>query len=201
MPPFPTTINGKIEYAVSLKEQGNQAFRAGQLKDALRFYGKVFAFTRGLPGASFDSKTAESGGMDTANFLAEGVERITATEQQECIDLELAVENNMATIFLKQKNGPKTILHGERAVKRGAENWKAHLRLGQGRALVRDWDGALRALNAALGYAHMDNKAVIQQEIERVTAHQKQENALSEAKQRKSYAGVFERMAATEEES
>jgi len=199
MPIFPTTISGKIEYALNLKEQGNQAFRDGNLKEALRFYGKVFAFTRGLPGATFDSKTNDGGfggGFDTSNFIGEGVVRCTHEEQARCVELELAVENNMATIFLKQKNGPKTILHGERAVKRGPENWKAHLRLGEGKALVKDWEGSLRSLNPALQFAPTTSKDVIKHEIDRVSSHLKQENALLEAKQRKSMAGVFERMAA-----
>jgi len=199
MPAFPTTISGKIDYAANLKEQGNLAFREGKLKEALRFYGKVFAFTRGLPGATFDSKTGAGGfggGFDSSNFVGQDVVRCTDEEQARCVELELAVENNMSTIFLKQKNGPKTVLHGERAVKRGPENWKAHLRLGEGKALIKDWEGALRSLSASLQFAPATNKTVIEQEIDRVTSHLRQEKALSEAKQRRSMAGVFERMAA-----
>ena len=64
---------------------------------------------------------------------------------------------------------------------------------GTEKARIRD--GALRALNLALGYAPTENKTVIQQEIQRATSLRKQDNALAEAKQRKSYAGVFEKMA------
>ena len=44
------TIADKIAQATELKDQGNDLFRIGEYKKALRTYLTVFLYTRGLPG-------------------------------------------------------------------------------------------------------------------------------------------------------
>jgi tetratricopeptide (TPR) repeat protein len=193
MPPLPQTIEEKINAAHTLKEQGNEYFKAGLYKEALKSYTKVFAYTRGLPGATFDSKRDTSSGFDASNFIPQGAARITETQQQRCIDLELAVENNIATVYVKLKNGPKAIIHSNRALERCATNWKAFLRLAEGKALSKDWDGALRALQSASAFCDEKNKRNIAQEIERVKVMQKRESNETEAALRKTLAGAFEK--------
>jgi tetratricopeptide (TPR) repeat protein len=192
---FPSTISGKIEFACGLKEQGNAHFKEGSFSKALVCYGKVFAFTRGHPGATFEKQ--EAGGFDTSKMVGDDVQKITPEEQKRCIDLEIAVENNMATIFIKQKNGSKAVKHSERALVRDPSNWKAFLRLGEGKALLHDWEGSCKSLRMADELAPEANKATIRKELEKSVAQEKRERAAADAAQRKSMAGVFERMRST----
>ena len=195
---FPSTISGKIDYALGLKEQGNAHFKAGAFSKALVCYGKVFAFTRGHPGATFEQQ--EAGGFDTSKMFGNDVPKITPAEQTRCIELELAVENNMATIFIKQKNALNAVKHSERALVRDSTNWKAFLRLGEGKALLHDWEGSCKALRTAEQLAPEANKATIRNEREKSISQNKRERAAADAAQRKSMAGVFERMGSTEKD-
>ena len=134
-------------------------------------------------------------------MIGNDVPKITPAEQARCVELELAVENNMATIFIKQKNGPKAVKHSERALVRDSTNWKAFLRLGEGKALLHDWESSCKALRTAEQLAPESNKAMIRKELEKSIAQEKRERAAADAAQRKSMAGVFERMGSTDKDA
>ena len=192
---FPTTIAGKIAYAEGIKEEANAAFKAGDLKKARSTYVKVFAFTRGLPGSTFDKQ--EAGSFDTSQYLGDDEERITPEQEKQCVALEVNTRNNLATICIKQKKGAKAVDHCDHALHLDSNNWKAHLRHGQAKALLgdpRDLESARFSLLRAKKLAPEANKVSVAQELARVVARQAEGNARAAEVQRKRMQGAFEKM-------
>ena len=190
MPPaFPSTIAGKIEYATNLKNEGNTAFKEGDLRKARNFYTKVFAFTRGLPGSTFDTKSGES--FDTSVYLKPDEEKITPDQEKACVALELSVRLNLATIYIKENKAVKAIEQAEYALERDNENYKANLRHGQGKAMIKEWESARFSLLRAKQFAPEEHKASIITELARVIAKQKEAEAAEKDIQRQRMKNAF----------
>ena len=192
MSAFPSSIAGKISYAESLKEEGNAFFKAGELRKARSCYTKVFAFTRGLPGSTFD-KRSDDESFDSGMYLNPSEERITPLQEKQCVALELSVRLNMATIFIKEKKGRKAVEESVLALERDSESWKAHMRHGQGKALLHDWESARFSFLRAKKLAPAANTDSIAAELSRVVQKQKIEDANAKAIQMKRMAKAFGR--------
>lgn len=115
---FPQDIRGKLALAKAYKgessftyhtsltnvncflllDEGNEHFKKGDFKKAKSCYGKVLAFTRGLPG----STRGMEGMVEMAAKKSSGVESVvTIEEDQQAVELEVIAQTNMATCFLK----------------------------------------------------------------------------------------------------
>jgi tetratricopeptide (TPR) repeat protein len=185
---FPDDIEGMIEYASKVKDEGNLYFKAGKNKKALLTYAKVFAFTKGIPGRN--SPDTPDGGFDTSPYLGNAI-KISEEEDHKCNELELATLTNMATICIKENQAIKAIEYAERALLRHNDSFKAHLRLAQGRALIHEWESARFSYLKAKQLAPKEHTAMIINELNRVKAHQKADDAKESDKQRKRLAGAF----------
>jgi len=189
---FPTSIDGKISFAEGLKNEANELFKAGDLKKARSTYAKVFSFTRGLPGSTFDKQHA--GSFDTSQYLDADEERITPEQEKQCVVLEVNTRNNLATICIKQKKAENAVDHCDHALHLDKDNWKAHLRHGQAKAMLHELESARFSLLRAKSLAPEANKACAALELNRVMARQKEESVQAAKVQRKRMQGAFEKM-------
>jgi len=189
--PYPTSTSGKIEYAQNLKVEGNGFFKEGNMKKALTTYAKVFAFTRGLPGSKFDRVEGYMSPSDLGVNDKSG-DKITEEQENDCVALELATLTNIATIHIKLGNGLKAISNSETAITRNASSWKAHLRLGEGHALIGgdNLPQAFESLLKAYELAPDANKISVFNEIEKVRKAIKREEQAYLKSQRKTFGNV-----------
>lgn len=83
---LPTTIEGRLAKAVSLKQEGNELFRAKQWKKAIRKYHHTLMYCKGIT-----DKLDFIPGMSAAGGL-----KPTAEEEKQATDMTMAVTNNLA---------------------------------------------------------------------------------------------------------
>lgn len=83
---LPATIQERLAKAGSLKEEGNDLFRAEQWKKAIRKYHHTLMYCKGITDKlDFIPGLAAAGGL-----------RVTAEEERQATVMTLAVTNNLA---------------------------------------------------------------------------------------------------------
>lgn len=84
--PIPTTIQGRLARAKSLKQEGNELFRVGGWKKAIRKYHHALMYCKGITDKlDFIPGLAAAGGL-----------RGSEEEKKEASDVTVAVTNNLA---------------------------------------------------------------------------------------------------------
>eukprot|EP00238_Polyblepharides_amylifera_P002020 CAMPEP_0196586418 /NCGR_PEP_ID=MMETSP1081-20130531/54202_1 /TAXON_ID=36882 /ORGANISM="Pyramimonas amylifera, Strain CCMP720" /LENGTH=173 /DNA_ID=CAMNT_0041908291 /DNA_START=21 /DNA_END=542 /DNA_ORIENTATION=- len=170
-------IDEKIENAKNLKEEGNAAFKAGDLKNAMRCYHEIMLHVRGLDWMGMDSLTGGTGGP--AKVSDDQKAAITALQQ--CHHL------NLAAIYVKTGKFSKGEAACTEALKVSPENQKGLFRRGKCRSELGDLDGAKEDLEKALQLDPNDGQ--VKREL-KVLEHKFRKH---EAKERKSFAGMFDK--------
>ena len=85
---IPGTIEGRLDQAKSLKQEGNEFFKQNEWKAAIRKYHHALMYCKGI--------------MDKLDFIpglaAAGGLRATEKQEKEASDVTVAVTNNLAGI-------------------------------------------------------------------------------------------------------
>lgn len=169
-------------------------YRQGKFKKAIVQYNTVIAFTRGLPG----SKRGLNGGV-AEMAVKTGENCITPEEEAKAVELESTALVNAATCHLKLENPRGALEQATKALELSSDNWKAWLRKGEAQSSLKDFDRARKSLENALEHAVRTNvpegsQAAIKKEMKQLAIREKQDIQ----RQKKAFAGLFERANATE---
>lgn len=175
-----------IETAVSLKEQGNAAFKEGDYKQAMTAYHQIFMYVHGY------SQSSGGGGIGLP-----GTTSPVSSEKMAAIkELKLVHFNNLAMCLMKvdPPNIAKAKDNCTKALELDPINVKALFRRGKCHAQLNALDEAKRDLERVLEL-QPDNKAA---------AHElrglKGAFAALRKKEQKKFAGMFDRMRADAQE-
>ncbi|KAJ3138795.1 hypothetical protein HK100_012255 [Physocladia obscura] len=182
------SIQTKIAKGKELKELGNAAYKAAAadktaLTTALRKYHEAVNYFSGLDNAQFNSMVP--GKSDTA-----------ALSEAEKADIDvnlIACYNNMAACLVKLERWDRVVANTNQVLKKFPENTKALFRRGQAYLNLNDLAKAEADLTKANALAPNDSG------IKTELAKLKKRNSEYEKKQKKEWAGLFDRMAASHE--
>ncbi|RUP47885.1 hypothetical protein BC936DRAFT_145210 [Jimgerdemannia flammicorona] len=176
------TLEEKLQKGKDLKDQGNEAFKNGKVKDALRSYHEAVLWLAGIDTAVTSALKGES-----------TVE--TNPSKLEAKKVLGVCYSNMAACLLKEGETkfPRVIEYCNKAIAIDADNKKARFRRAQAYIGENNVDKAREDLEL-LAKSDPDDAAV-KREMKRVQQKDKQ----AVAKQRKEFAGLFERLAKEED--
>jgi tetratricopeptide (TPR) repeat protein len=113
------TIESKLNKAEQYKLEGNEHFKNQKFKKAISSYGKVLAYTKGLPG----STRGLSGVSEMASQSCRETS-ITEEEESRSILIETTVQTNLSVCYLKLDNGIKSLEHSKKALELNPKSWK-----------------------------------------------------------------------------
>jgi len=185
------TIEERIKIASDFKNEGNVFFQAQQIVKALDKYHRAHLYVKGL--ISTGAKDAGANAFAT-QLAGGGGKPLTEEQKVELNNLTLAVHLNMAACHLKLSKVDRSIEDCNKALGIDPDNAKATFRRGQAYLQKRDTDRASEDLNRAAKLAPGD--AAIQQALRKL----KQEEKAQSDKQKRAFAGIFEKLSKEEEE-
>ena len=171
------SINEKIEIAVQLKEEGNQFFKSGFYKDAIKKYNYALLYLKGL-------------GDDPTSKIVPGMKSQTLTHPQSETRSTtlLACYNNLSACMLKDGRYDRVIMHATHALEIQPEgNSKVFYRRGTAYLAIGNLDGAESDLKKAHDLSPTDaaiNSQLVELEL-KMKVFRKKEKEL--------YAGMFDR--------
>lgn len=186
---FPNTSLGKVEFAESLKAEGNAFFGQGEWQKAAGKYVKIFGWTTGL------KQSAEGMGMgslltqNSNNKLPEVDDKLSAR-----IDaVQLSANMNLAQCYIKLNQPENTIKFANKALAIDKDNAKALFRRGVARSMMGQHDDAAEDLSAALAKNPEDTG------IQKTLAAVKVKVKENDKKIRTKFAGMFDKANLSEE--
>lgn len=204
---LPSTTEEKIEFALKLKEEGNNLFRNQEFKKANFKYAKIFLYTQGLPGRPHNNPGEEileaTGAFGDLGIGLGSEEKMREDTERSINDLEATAYANMAQCQLKLGNADKTIQCARKALRLNPLAWKAHWREASARSdLLKDYTGAIKCLDMAIAIVgDGESKAGLMKARARAEVWIKRDNAAALKKQRAAFQSVFNKLAAGEGES
>ncbi|EIW84337.1 hypothetical protein CONPUDRAFT_100308 [Coniophora puteana RWD-64-598 SS2] len=114
----------KLNTAKEKKDQGDQAFKSGDVKAALRSYHETLMYLHGI---DKNALKALSGGAAPAPVDAAA----SAKQEQEKTEADIMMEKiyaNMSACHIKQENWPRAIDTADKALAKNEANYKAMFR-------------------------------------------------------------------------
>jgi len=183
------THDEKIALASTLKNEGNAFFQKAEYKKALDKYHRANLYLKGF-NVGGDGKANNS----FTQMASAGSVKLSDQQTQEIKTLSVAVFLNMAACHLKVNNAERALDDCNNAINLEPNNVKALFRRGQAYLLQRDTDRAREDLEKALKLSPTDK--AIQQELRKLKDMEKQQLA----KQKKAFAGIFDRASAEEQQ-
>lgn len=150
----------KIETAKQKKDVADQAFKAGEIKDALRSYHESLMYLAGL------DKNASQAMNNNARSSEDPPAKEEKTEADEIIE---KIYLNMAACHMKQKNWQRTVECTDKALKKNPESFKAMFRKGKALGEQGFFDKAKKVLEE-LKKKNPDDAAAVDAEITRLAA-------------------------------
>lgn len=176
MEPVLVTPAEKIARANVLKEEGNAAFKKGDIKAAMRAYHQANMFVKGLD-------TARAG----AGFVPSGLgaKPLTPELSAAISKMEVALNLNLAACHAKTEMWNKVVTDCNHVLNLEKSNVKGLFRRGQAYVRLGDIDRAAEDLNAALKME--PNDAGIKAELAKLQTMQK----AHDEKQRAMFAKMF----------
>mmetsp|Transcript_11966 Transcript_11966/g.20209 ORF Transcript_11966/g.20209 Transcript_11966/m.20209 type:complete len:176 (-) Transcript_11966:456-983(-) len=172
-----SSVDEKIEIAKKLKEEGNNAFKAGDLTGAMRSYHQILLYVSGLDRSSAALIPAPE---DPST-------KLTDEQKADISELTFAHFNNLAAVYVKLEKWEKGMAAGTKALEARPQNLKALYRRGKCRCESGDLDGAQEDLDSAMKVGGGAEDAALQN-LSKLLAHKFK---LHEKKERKRYAGIF----------
>eukprot|EP00842_Homolaphlyctis_polyrhiza_P000977 jgi/Hompol1/1880/HPOL_002026-RA len=124
----------------AFKDEGNDHFKKGDIKAALKAYNFALLHLAGLDNAAVSAFVSRDSGNNG------GAEPLTQTEKDEIADTIKACHANMAACYLKTGNNQKAIDFCEKVIKVDENNAKARQALFQ----MRELDKAQECLVSAV---------------------------------------------------
>lgn len=123
------SLKDEADYAeaLKLKNTGNEAFKAGDYKEALKYYSRIFIHIGMNPHMDM---AAMMGGGGKPPPQAQQPKKEIDPHTAKVNALRLTAFNNMATVYLKTKQWPKCREKCDKVIERDAKNTKALFRRG-----------------------------------------------------------------------
>ncbi|KAL2913349.1 hypothetical protein HK105_207094 [Polyrhizophydium stewartii] len=135
----------KLATGKQLKDQGNEHFKAGRIKEALGMYNQALLYLNGLDNSSM------------AGVVSSGlIEPLTADDKAEIDATILACWLNMAACYIRQERYTKAVDFCDKVLKKDENNVKAHFRKGQALLKSNNLDPAEQSLLKAAKLAPTD---------------------------------------------
>ncbi|CAG9320994.1 unnamed protein product [Blepharisma stoltei] len=163
-----------ISKAEAFKIEGNELFKQGNYKDALKKYAKVFLYTEGL--------ISKSGALSQ-------YAKVCLTDQQEAQvnEIRFSTYSNMTAVHLKEGNYERTILKANKALEIN-ESSKVLYRRGMAYLQLNDLDRAKSDFDKA------NEKTPGDPSIQAAYKLWNKKMKESEERDRRHFKGMFERM-------
>lgn len=184
---MPQTNEENLKAARILKAEGNEYFKAANLKDAATCYKHMNLYLRHLD----SSKGDKMGGMGKmmGGDKQDASKNLSADEQAEVASLMLAMHSNLTSVAMKNKKYKVAVKEATNVLERQPENIKALFNRAKANCMLGHTD-ACREDIVQCDQSDSQVKAILQ----RVEALEKK--ALT--KQRKAMAGMFDKANAKE---
>ncbi|TEB25167.1 TPR-like protein [Coprinellus micaceus] len=120
------SVEQKLNVAKQKKETADQAFKLGEVKDALRSYHESLMYLLGL-----DKNALKSMGMVTQPASTEDAKDGKAQEKTEVDEMVEKIYSNMAACHIKNGNWKRATEAAEKALAKNENNYKAMFRKGK----------------------------------------------------------------------
>lgn len=130
-------IRQKINKAQELKEEGNKYFKEEKYSKSKSKYGMALAYITGFPG----SKRSQTG-WESLAYQSSGSILATDEEENLATELEIILQQNIATCYIKMNDPQKVIYHANKALTLNPNSWKAMLRKGEALLMKESFDEA-----------------------------------------------------------
>jgi tetratricopeptide (TPR) repeat protein len=144
----------KLAKAHQLKDEGNQEFKAGGYRAAIKKYHHSLMYTRGV--VSTGDTSAIPGMEQMVKYVA------TEDEKRAAKELSLVLSNNLAACFLKTGKWEKVLEYASKVLEGDPDNSKALFRRGTARIHLNEPDKAREDLSRAQSLTP-DNKEIKKQ--------------------------------------
>ncbi|EAU85357.2 hypothetical protein CC1G_07051 [Coprinopsis cinerea okayama7 len=156
-------VQQKVNTAKQLKDNGDQAFKAGKTKEALGFYHQALMYLHGL-----DKNALQSIGMGSKpaspDEAKDGKDAKVKTEVDEILEKVYA---NMSACHLKNENWQRAVDTADKALKINENNFKAMFRKGKGLGQQGFFEKAVKILEE-VKTKNPSDAAICDQEIARL---------------------------------
>jgi tetratricopeptide (TPR) repeat protein len=178
----------KVAAALDYKREGNEAFKAGDLKGAKKSYLRVFLYLNGLITADAPMRGFFSAmGAENAKF---GDNETEGASQDDVIKgLKLETNNNLSLVFHKLENYEKALKHANNALALDKRNMKALLRCANAMSSLKQFEAALATLATAASVDPESND--VKRQTAAITKLKKAADKEQNEKDRNLFANAF----------
>ncbi|KAF8802466.1 TPR-like protein [Phlegmacium glaucopus] len=159
----PSATASKLATAKHKKDAADQAFKLGNVQDALKSYHEALMYLHGL-----DKNALQSLGM-VAPPPTDVTEASKAKERTEVDDILEKIYANMSACHLKNQNWKRALETAEKALAKNENNYKAMFRKGKALGEQGFFDKALNVLED-LKKKNPTDTTLVAQEIARLRA-------------------------------
>ncbi|KAI0342797.1 TPR-like protein [Trametopsis cervina] len=153
----------KIAVAKQKKDVGDEAFKKGEVKDALRAYHEALMYLNGI------SKNMQQAMSTSASSAQDEEENKPKTESDEMLE---KIYSNMAACHIKQSNWKRAVETADKALAKNSKNSKALFRKAKGLGEQGFFERAEKILEELLKEDSADGPA-IRAELARLRAADK----------------------------
>jgi tetratricopeptide (TPR) repeat protein len=161
----PSSTAHKVATAKQKKDTGDQAFKLGNVKDALKAYHEALMYLLGLDKNALQSIGIESKPASADEAAAGG----KAKERTEIDDILEKIYANMSACHLKNQNYKRAVETADKALAKNEKNYKAMFRKGKALGEQGFFEKASKVLNE-LKTQNPPDTTVVDQEIARLKA-------------------------------
>lgn len=160
---IPSSTAHKLATAKQKKDTADQAFKLGNVKDALKSYHEALMYLLGL-----DKNALQSIGVVSKPASADEATG-KAKERTEVDDILEKIYANMSACHLKNQNYKRAVETADKALAKNEKNFKAMFRKGKALGEQGFFEKALKVLNE-LKTQNPSDAAIADQEIARLKA-------------------------------
>ncbi|KAF9565412.1 TPR-like protein [Agrocybe pediades] len=151
----------KLATARQKKDSGDQAFKLGNTKDALRAYHEALLYLHGL-----DKNALKSVGMAPSPPSADGSQKKEKTEVDKILEKIYA---NMSACHLKNNSWQRAVETADKALAKNEDNYKAMFRKGKALGEQGFFEKAVKVLET-LKTKNPTDAPLVDQEVSRLRA-------------------------------
>lgn len=177
-----SSAEANIAKALELKAQGNEAFKAGNYKEAMVAYHQIFMYVHGF-----------SEGSSSQTMPGQTTQPVSAGTMAQIKELKVVHFSNLAMCHLKLGNVQKARDNSSKALAIDGKNIKALFRRGKCNSQLGALDEAKADFDQILAM-EPENRDVLR-ELHALKARFREH----EKKEKKKFAGMFDRMNADEQ--
>lgn len=190
--PLPQTVAEKIAYASTLKSEGNEYFKAGDLRKAAKSYKSVFLYLNGLHGAGSEMKGMFSAmtGSDNSWEGTDDGNKITGEGQEEEVKrIKVEASLNLSIVYYKMGDGEKSLKYSSSALQLDPNSPKAFYRQCQSLLLLCRYSTVLPMLESA--YKSDSSNTGVGKMLREARERVKEEKRKEREKERQMFGGKF----------